>query len=174
MSINQKGCQIVNIGEPSHNSWHQVPNDDQIADANSEAFDGNSGVKDHRSVRIGDLRQCEERCRSSLKVLGASSLKVESKPGSKSSPQYYYSSKHNPHVRYRKGHSEYSRSNNCVEEIDNTAEPAGLADRSCDISFVMAWRTSAAVVSKILREPLSREPSASVKGAGGEMAIAFC
>jgi hypothetical protein len=76
MPIYQKRHSVGSFIEPSDNAWHKIPYNDQIANANTEAFDGNSSIKYDRSIGIGDLRQSEEGGGATLKVSRASTLKI--------------------------------------------------------------------------------------------------
>jgi len=42
--------------EAQHDAWHQVSNDDEVADANAKALDGDGGVEYDGEVRVSDLR----------------------------------------------------------------------------------------------------------------------
>ena len=55
MSIYQEGSQIFCTGKASHNPWHQISNDDQVADTNTEAFNGDSRIKDYRGIWVCEL-----------------------------------------------------------------------------------------------------------------------
>jgi hypothetical protein len=55
---------------------HQIANYNQVADANTEALDGNCSIEYDGSVGIGDLAQSEETGRTSIEVFGTTCLKV--------------------------------------------------------------------------------------------------
>lgn len=59
--MNQKIHFACVFAEPPDNARHQVPNYDEITNANSETFDGNGGIKENRGIWIGDLREGKER-----------------------------------------------------------------------------------------------------------------
>jgi hypothetical protein len=70
--VDKKRDSIGALVETPHNTRHEISNDDQVADPNSEAFDGNCSVEKDRCVRICDLRQGKKGGGSSFKVSGAS------------------------------------------------------------------------------------------------------
>jgi hypothetical protein len=59
VSIDKKRNGISALVEPPHNTWHEISNDDQVADPNAKAFDSNCSVEKDRCVGICDLRQEE-------------------------------------------------------------------------------------------------------------------
>lgn len=67
------------VVESSDHPRHQISDDDQVADANAEAFDGNRRIKNYSSIRIGDLTQGEEAGRASVQIPRTSRLKVQAK-----------------------------------------------------------------------------------------------
>ena len=86
--------------EALHNTRHEVSDDDQVADAHTEAFDRNGGVEDDSSVGICDLAEGEETGRSAVQVPGTASLKVKPKTRGQTRPAYDQHTQHHAHVRH--------------------------------------------------------------------------
>jgi len=60
MSIH-KVTDLSSVGvKAQDDAWHQIADDDQVADRDSEALDGNGCIKYYCGIRIGDLREGKE------------------------------------------------------------------------------------------------------------------
>ena len=62
-------------------------------------------------------------------------------------------------MRHGEGHGQDCRPNNCVEKIDNTADPACLANCASDISFKMNRWASERTVSMETSKPAASPTS---------------
>ena len=60
MPIDQEGRICSSRRKASHHSWHQIANDDQIADSHAKALDGDGGIEYDGQVRIGQLGESGE------------------------------------------------------------------------------------------------------------------
>ena len=58
--VSEKGRASITLAEAAHHTRHKVSNDDQVADADTEAFDSNGRIEDDGCSRICHLRQGEE------------------------------------------------------------------------------------------------------------------
>lgn len=59
-----------------HHAWHQIANNDQIADSYTKALDRNRRIENHSRVRVSDLAKRKETGSTAVKVARAASLKV--------------------------------------------------------------------------------------------------
>jgi hypothetical protein len=55
MSINKKGDGVCTLIEPSNNTWHEISDNDQVADAHAKTFDCNGSVEYNSRIWISDL-----------------------------------------------------------------------------------------------------------------------
>lgn len=62
------------VCETADNTWHEITNDDEITDADTETLDSDSSVEDDGSIGICDLTQSEETGVSTIQVSCASCL----------------------------------------------------------------------------------------------------
>lgn len=86
------------VGKSSHDSGHQITDDDEVADAHAEALDGDCSIKDDGGVWVRDLAEGEETRGSSVEVFCAASLQVEAESGCKAGPDYDEDTQDNAHV----------------------------------------------------------------------------
>jgi len=77
-------------------------------------------------------------------------------------------------MRHGKGHCEHPGSDDCVEKIDNAAEPASLANCASDIVFMVIWWPSVSLSEEMSTAAvLLLAPSASMRGIGAGSGIVF-
>lgn len=65
------------VCEATNDTGHEITDDNEITDADTEALDSNGSVEDDGSVGVCDLAQSEETGIAAIQVSGASCLKVE-------------------------------------------------------------------------------------------------
>lgn len=121
--VEHERTQAVLVGEPANHPRHQVPDDDQVADPDAEALDGDGGVKDDRRVGVRDLRQGEEAGRPPFEVAGAPRLEVQPEPCRHPGPYYDDRPQQYTHVRHGQGHREHAGPDDGVEEVDDGGDP---------------------------------------------------
>lgn len=62
--------------EAEYNTRHEIANDYQIADADTETFDRDSRVKQDRGIGVCDLAEREKARRASLEIARTSRLQI--------------------------------------------------------------------------------------------------
>lgn len=115
------------IAKAAHDARHQVADDDEIANANAETLDGNGGVKDDGSIGVGHLAEGEEAGRAAVEISGAARLQVQAEAGGEARPEDDQDSEQDAHVGEGRGHGQHAGADDGVDEVDDAAEPAGLA-----------------------------------------------
>lgn len=97
LAINKERDLVSIVGQSSDDTRHQVANDDQIANANPEAFDCDGRVEHNRRIWVGDLRQSKERRGAPVKVSRASGLQVQAEPRGECRPDYHACTQEHAH-----------------------------------------------------------------------------
>ena len=115
------------IGETTHHTGHQVADDDEITDADTEALDGNGSIENDSGVGVGDLAESKETGRATVEISGATRLKIEAKAGSEAGPDDDEAAEQDAHVVKGRGHSQDASADDGIDEVDDAADPAGLA-----------------------------------------------
>lgn len=90
--------------QPLHDSRHQVPNNNQIADPDTKTLDRNSRIKHHGSIRISNLTQGEETTPAAIQVTRTAGLEVETETGSQPRPADDEDAEGDAHIGHGVGH----------------------------------------------------------------------
>lgn len=98
VSVDQEGNLTRVLIETPDDSWHQVANDDQIGDSDSEAFYGDRGIKYNGGIGVSELRERKEGRAAPIEISGAPSLKVKPERRGNPRPHYYKGSQQHPHL----------------------------------------------------------------------------
>ena len=77
MVIDQEPKAASIFVETLDHTWHQTPDDHEIADRNTETLDRNGRVEYNSGIWVCDLRESEEGRSAAVKVSRASRLKVK-------------------------------------------------------------------------------------------------
>lgn len=115
------------IGKASHHTRHQVADDDEITDAYTEALDGNGGIENDSGIGVGDLAEGKETGRAAVEISGATSLEIETKAGGEAGPDDDETAEQDAHMIEGRRHGQDAGADDGVDEVDDTAGPAGLA-----------------------------------------------
>lgn len=99
--------------EAQDDAGHQVSDDDQVANSDSKALDRNGCIEHYRGVRVGDLRECKERGRATVDVLGAACLKVQTEARCDAGPHDDEGSEEYAHLRHGSRHGQDSGADDC-------------------------------------------------------------
>ena len=118
---------VPRMSKALHNTGHEISDDDQVADADTEALDRNRRVKDDSGIGIGDLAEGEETGRATVQVPGAASLKIQSKSRGQTRPAYDEHTQHHAHVRHGMRHRQHSGADNRVHQVDHRGYPRRIA-----------------------------------------------
>lgn len=124
MSIH-KVTDLSGVGvEAQDDAWHQIADDDQVADRDSEALDCNGCIEHYCRIRIGDLREGKERRRTTVDVLGATRLEIQTEAGCDTGPHDDKGSEEDAHLRHGSRHGKDSGTDNChVVNVAMLARP---------------------------------------------------
>ena len=112
MAINQKRSIIRTFIDSTHNTRHQISNNDEVRNTNTEALDGNSSIEEDCRTWVCDLREGEEGRGSWLQVSGAARLQVEAEGGAAGGPDNDDYTEEHAEVSHCKWHGKGSRTNN--------------------------------------------------------------
>ena len=84
--VNQEVVVRGTTNETLNHTRHQIPDDYEIADANTKAFYSDCSVEYHSGIGVGELREGKERSRSLIEVLRTSQLQIKTEPRGNSRP----------------------------------------------------------------------------------------
>lgn len=70
-------CSTLRMSKSLNHTRHEVANDDQITDPDTEALDRNGCVEENSRIRVSDLTEGKETSRATIQVSCAASLKVQ-------------------------------------------------------------------------------------------------
>lgn len=142
------------LAEPPDNTGHEVANDNQIAHADPKTLDRDGGIEDNRRIGVRNLREREEGSRATVQVSRAASLQVQPEARGQARPDDDEAAEQDAHAGEGEGHSQDAGADDCsgvsslgcccvcfllgsrgegrtgVYEVDDAAEPAGLADHA--------------------------------------------
>lgn len=115
------------VCEASDHARHEIANNDEITNADTETLDGDCSIENDGSVGICDLAQSEEARTAAIQVSCAPCLKVETEARSKTGPDDDEDTEQDTHVGQGRGHGQHAGTDNGVDQVDDTTDPAGLA-----------------------------------------------
>lgn len=115
------------VGKATNDTGHEITNNDEITDTNTETLDSYSSVENDGSVGVCDLAQSKEARITAIQIPRASCLKVEAEARSKAGPDDDEDAQQDAHVGQSGWHGQHAGADNGVDEVDDTADPARLA-----------------------------------------------
>ena len=98
MSIHQESSPVCIPLQASNDTRHQIPDYDQVADSNSKALNGDSGIEDDRGVRVRNLGEGEKGRLASLQVSRTARLQIQAKSSCETGPDNEQSTEKDSHV----------------------------------------------------------------------------
>lgn len=69
-------CRTLGMSKSLNHTGHEVANNNEITDSNTEALDRDGRIEDHSRIRVCDLAEGKETSRAAVQVSCATSLKV--------------------------------------------------------------------------------------------------
>lgn len=153
------------VCEASDYARHEITNNDKITNADTETLDGDCSIENDSSVRVCDLAQSEEARAATVQVSRTSCLKVKTEARSKTRPDDDEDAEHDAHVGQGRGHGQHAGTDNGIDQVDDTTDPAGLAVDTIFLATRTARHAGGAVGAR--RRVAGRRANRGVTGHNG-------